>query len=97
MPNKQIETDIGVERLNEVMQTVPADKLREINARLAAANPEFKRALALELVGVNAATGLIEPSYATCARCKEVYDAAEEREEGECVYHNGILHLYDDH
>jgi hypothetical protein len=95
IPNKQIETDVGVERLNEVMQTVPADKLREINARLAAANPEFKRALALELVGVNAATGLIEPSYATCARCEEVYDAAEEREEGECVYHNGILRLYD--
>jgi hypothetical protein len=94
VPIQQIEADAGVERLNEVMQTIHAETLREINARLAAANPEFKRALALELVGVNAAPARAEPSYATCARCKDVYDVAEEREVGECVQHNGpLFHL----
>jgi hypothetical protein len=86
---QQVETEAGVTRLKQVVQTVPADRLREINMRLIAANPDFKRALARELIGVNASTGSLEPSYAVCKNCKKEYNASAKRVKGECVYHDG--------
>jgi hypothetical protein len=86
---QDIETDVGVERLDEVISGLPPDRLRDIVLRLAAANPDFKLALALELVAEDAEPGTPESIYVDCRTCGGEYDAAEDRVVGECVFHAG--------
>ncbi|KDQ14367.1 hypothetical protein BOTBODRAFT_174851 [Botryobasidium botryosum FD-172 SS1] len=85
--------------LNAAISTVPEVRLREILTNVVGRVPAFARALFSELVTTvpdepdQESDSEYVPRWEICVNCDKEYDAGEEREEGECVYHSGSLQV----
>lgn len=81
--------DAARAQLQTAIANCPVGRLREVVARLALTVPAVEAAFAQELLGVARGTVQVIPRYGLCVHCGEEYDAREEREQGECVFHPG--------
>jgi len=93
------------QQLYRAIKTCPEDTLRDVLANMVADDAVSTHALFENLVAVvphprpRAAQGHVggapemTPRWATCLRCGEDFDMAEEREEDECMYHPGSLQV----
>jgi len=104
--------DIAHTQLHVAINTVPEQRLREIIAGLVDSVPAVARAIFNKLVVAVDNESDQEPEqdqhvqeyvprWEVCVNCDKEFDAGEEREDGECVYHTGDLEaieeLFPDH
>jgi len=76
-------------QLKNVVDTIPAVRLREVLVRMIETEPAVEIALSKELITINRETRTIVPRWETCSNCQEDYDINTHREDGECQFHSG--------
>lgn len=75
--------------LLDAIQTVPAQRLRELVTNLVLTLPEVEEALTNELVVIRKRTRDVASRWEICRNCEEEFDVGTRRTEGECRYHPG--------
>ncbi|KDQ14368.1 hypothetical protein BOTBODRAFT_174852 [Botryobasidium botryosum FD-172 SS1] len=93
-------SDVARAQLHVAVDTVPEMRLRQIITSLVDRVPAVAHAVFSKLmVAVKNESGQepdqneYVPRWEVCVNCDKEYDAGEEREEGECLYHTGNLEV----
>ncbi|KAJ7056705.1 hypothetical protein C8F01DRAFT_1086991 [Mycena amicta] len=85
-----------IAQLQAAVSTAPEARLRLVLTRLVARNAAVRRALAKDLLTVNApapaTVARVVPRWETCENCRESYDVNAQDNE-ECVFHPGDLEV----
>jgi hypothetical protein len=81
-----------LKQLQDALRTVPEGHLRTMLIDLVESNADVAHAIMERLLSAHYKTGDIIINCVICINCEKEFDPSQERERGECVFHEGTLH-----
>jgi hypothetical protein len=83
-----------LKQLQEALGIVSEGHLRAMFIDLVESDADIAHALTERLLSAHYKTGKIMINCIVCINCEKEFNPSQERERGECVFHEGTLHSY---